>query len=362
MNAKIIGAIVTASIFAIGGGYYFLSSGGAPGFVPSFQLTAGSCRANEQIPADLRAEIEAVAINMVETLAKDPTNFRKLMSRRGRAETAQEGSIEAAAAQYNSVPATSAPEVSDTFLQENTSRSDLVSASPCNSGKGTTMVARGSTPRSALILVNQQIEGGSRLTSQVLLEQENNKWRARGLHFMLTSLNNLESSQLLAQAKEQRAKGNLINAHMLAFAAGGTLMRGPFYEDPEAKALSFELRDFKAPEIMQGDPPFGWMLDGEYFSVKLLKYEAMREGGRQLVIYHTASDAKTYAIADSINRRLIAGFDSAHPEWRDVFDILSARTDIPNTSMAWTTGYSREDGFIPIEIPAGPPQALPQTP
>lgn len=361
MNAKLIGGLITLGLFVAGGGYYVLS-GGAPGAMPALNFTTGSCAANDQIAAATRDAIARAAKTFVETFTSDPANVRKLMSRRGRAEASDEEALKASSAQYQSVPAASDPAVADMFLQQHSADTAFLSHAPCNAGDaGMAMVARGGTPQSAVVLVHQDIKGGSRLTSQVLLEKERDVWRTRGLQFSFSRINDLDSAQLWARAREQRAKGNTLNAHMLYGAAAGTLLQGPFYVDPAAKAFHEDAATFEPPAILQGSPPYKLMLDGEYFALKLLKYQGLIDGQVELILFQWADDATNFEIADAINKRLIEKFDATYPEWREVFDRLTAQTDIYKTDRSWTTVYSRHDGFLPPDTPA-PSEEIAPTP
>jgi hypothetical protein len=349
MNVKLVGALITIGLFAVGGGYMYLSQT-APHLVPGFGARTGKCMTNDAIPPGTRAEITAAATTFVQTLASDtPDDVLKLMSRRGRSEVRQQGSLDNVVQQYNSMPAAELPVVPAVFFLQGPGGNALGVNVPCRApdGVGTALVPRGSTPLSAVALVHEAVGGDSRKTSQVWMENENGVWRTRGFHIMLTRLNGRESRDLLAQAEQQRDKNNAFNAYMLYVAAGSTLIQGPYYTDPGTQDYNIALATFPRPAILQGEPPFGWQLGDEYFSVNFVQYQAMNEGEPGLYLYHAPADAKTFAEADAINRSLIEKFDKAYPEWRDVFAVLAVHGSVAGTDDAWITGFSRDTGFIP---------------
>ena len=76
---------------------------------------------------------------------------------------------------------------------------------------------------------------------------------------------------------------------------------------------------------------------------------AARLGLRTLALAQL-SDFSDNLDADRQNHLLIDAFSKVHPEWREVFDWLAAKTCKPDGSLCFGSVYDRKSGYL-----QGPP-------
>jgi hypothetical protein len=262
------------------------------------------------------------------------------------------GVIQTAAAQYQAVTVISAPVVVGTYFLRFSGGSESGLRVPCElRNGGAAFVGRGGTLMSAVVLLTEDMGGGSQRTMTVWLEHEQGAWRVRALNFGLSRITGLDGEQLWTHARTQRARGHLLNAHMLYVAARGALDRGTFYEPHIRPRFYADLNTFEAPEILRGAAPFHWTFAGESFSVTQVQYMGFESGEVALLIDHAPPAWATDEEAEAINRRLIDGLVAAYPEWRETFDAIVARAAKPGSNQLWSTVYMT-DGY---RAPAPPP-------
>lgn len=309
-------------------------------------LSVGVCQANAEISPTTRAEIDATALTFMDVFSRDPMEARGLMSRRGQAATRERAAMTGAHGLYHATEVTGDREVTETYLLRFVSGSQTGERTPCGFQEGRPVfVARGGTAMSAIVLMTEEMDGGSQRTTSLWLEHENGAWRVLGMNFGLSRVAGLDSEQLWQAAKQQRANGRDFNAAMLYVAAQATLQRGSFYQARVTQAFNADYNTFEAPALMRGTPPFAWTFDGDSFSVNEVQYMGLGSGEVALIIDH-ASDAWTEtAEAESINRRLIDGFVASNPHWRETFDAIVARAAKPGSNQHWGTVYSATGGY-----------------
>lgn len=284
------------------------------------------CSEQQHIAADARREIERAALAYIAALETgDEAGAMRSMSRRGRAASEREP-LAPVIAFMRQLPPRSTPRVEHTFRVTSMGWPREGATSPCR----TAAVALGGTGATAHVIVSEDIGFGER-TSAVWLEREGGAWRPRGLWTNITSAGGYDGGRFWRMAREQRAKGNAVNAALLYASAEQMLFRGPRITPYDLNAFRSDRSRFEAPAEVSGSPPHIWRLGGEEFTVTMIRFNVTVDESAAFEIRQRLPRWYGEAAADARNRALLEAFDAAHPEWREIAEALSVRAEIPES-------------------------------
>lgn len=310
------------------------------------QVYTASCSRDDQIAQETRDGIEAAAIQIIGTLDQSPDHFARTLSSRGKIDGKPEA-IGAVIAMYESMDPISDPIIAQTFFVTSSASTNVSTGIPCGSDDQgrMTFAPRGGTTTNALVLAEQNLRGNSKITHTLWLENEESKWLVRGFHTGVSAISGLDSEQLWNLAKQQREKGNLINASLLYAAATNSLDRGPFFQPSLLLDFVADKQTFEQPKSVE------FTFEQEVFAVTDVLYIGLNNGLFAIGINHTPAAGASVEEVEAVNRRLIEGFDKAYPEWREVFKAVVGRAINPSTNKLHETVFSLESGYLGLPLP-----------
>ncbi|MEZ6028485.1 MAG: hypothetical protein R3C46_01945 [Hyphomonadaceae bacterium] len=211
-----------------------------------------SCSRDDQIPPETREDIESAAIRIIGTLDQSPEQFAGILSSRGKIDAKPEA-ISTVIATYKSMSPVSEPTIAQTFFVTSSASTDFSAGIPCGTDDDgrMTFAPRGGTITNAVVLADQNIRGNSKVTHTLWLENEDSNWLIRGFHTGVSAIAGLDGEQLWILAKQQREKGNAINASLLYTAASNAFDRGPFFQPSIMLDFIADKQTFEQPRSVE---------------------------------------------------------------------------------------------------------------
>lgn len=314
----------------------------------------GLCQSNDEIDARTRSEVAAAASEFIQLFARAPFDARNQMSARGKAGTVARQPIEAAHAFYKLTKPIGPAVVRETYLLRAVSGSEHGEHVPCDLRDGRAVfVSRGGTPTSAVAIVSEALAGGSERRLSIWFEREYREWRVRAFTIGIAKIGGRDSQDLWDSARKQRDLGNSVLAAVLYGAASSTLQMGPYYQARMVQDFNADMASFIVPETVRGPLPQIWSFGSESFKVTQFQMTAVGNGDVALIVDHAPSSWTDQEEAEVINRRLIDGFVSANPAWREEFDGIVARAAKPDSNEQWATVFGSKDGYGVMDAPRG---------
>lgn len=302
----------------------------AVAFAFGFRLgpKALSCARDDQIATNERRAIEAEAIRFVSLLQKgDGAGAYEQLSAGARKSGSRDQILTAIAEARPAGPA-GKPVIKATWRIKGVTSSD--SDVICVDANGEVVSARfSSSGREAHVLATER-SGDVEWTYALYLRFERGAWKVHGFTVPPTGFGSHTGLSLWASAKEQRARGNDLNAYFLYRAVGEMLDLGGNIRSAESTAFEKDRDSFQPPPEVQGGPPVVWTLNGQAFEILRAGMTGM-EGSRAIVIYQRAPPGETNVQLEARNRRFIEAYRKAHPEWEEAFDTLAVRAFTSDT-------------------------------
>jgi hypothetical protein len=316
---------------------------------PKFSVgpAVAACYADAAIAPDERRPIEDRARGFVGLLlGASPRNAYAELSTVTRA-SSNPDQIKFKARQLNEIKEVSPPSVTRTLLIDGLVGAPPGTKVPCgdlrDSG-GVEAVAFASAPKEAHVLLTEGLLNAER-TFDVWLVFEDGRWRVNGFSFNLSMIGGRGGESLWSEAKEQRARGHVLNAAFLYLAASQTLSRGPYFELPDWAAFSRDYATFRPPAELSGSPPYRWTLGGRTYDILHAMIVGVDKGQVILAIDQPSCEWKGDGDADRRNHQTIDAFIAAHPEWSETFDAIAVRSNEPGTNRFFGSVYRKASGY-----------------
>ena len=215
----------------------------------------------------------------------------------------------------------------------------------CGARAGTDWVAVKITPCKAQAYVLLSAKTVNNDWAFVLwLEREGDLWHVRNMDVTPSSIVGHTPDDLLKLAREQRDRGNTLNAQMLYTGALFTSNRGKVYQLSVAEELEADLTKFGGVPELKEKPPFAWKLNGNTFTVSSVNVLGI-SGDLGLTFDVPLEQWKDNKDADQRNRMFLDAFRAAYPEYSQSFEFLVARAMKPDNSGGFSTVYENKKGY-----------------
>ena len=341
IGLAIVGAIVGVTIAA----------------VLSLNAFTWSCRYDDEIAADQRAAIGAVALDFVQrATGPDPTATYELMTASTRQSAPPADKL---AAYYRERMEKVGPvqdwRVTHTYVVKLTGITNDLQAASCgntSSPAGRVLVAVKGGAEQAHVLV----EGDSphnRMVFALWMEMEGGRWRLIEQYIRAVTYLGKGATDFEEMAKVEQRDQHPLNAALLYSQAQALADRGPRFQLGIASRLVEGFRTVAVPPPLAGEPPFAWNADGEQFRVLSVAPGAFDDDkGRNrlwIVVTHELDPWTDNAVPERKNRALSAAFRKAYPSYKRQFAglVIRARekTNGPTFNI-WGT-VLQDDGDAP---------------
>ena len=188
------------------------------------------------------------------------------------------------------------------------------------------------------------------VTYAILLQVEDGAWRVAAFHVGPSLMAGRTGSDWWEVAKKQRQECHDFTAALTYATARNLLYRGPNYTGPMFVSVMQDARTLPVPKELSGPFPMTWTMDGRTFKIAQVSPTGT-SGGRSVLALVQLSDFADNKDADRQNHVLIDAFDKVHPEWREVFDWLAAKTCKPDGKSERPVG-GRNSGTLLRHHPA----------
>lgn len=215
----------------------------------------------------------------------------------------------------------------------------------CGTISGTDWVAVEATPgaRQAYVVISAEtINNDWAFTFWLLSEGAN--WRVHSFHADFAAIVGRTPDDLLKLARQQSDAGHAFNAQMLYVALGGVVGRGPVFQLGIVQTIQGDLRNFKRPTELQGQPPFNWRLSGMEYKVRGVTILGI-DGKLGLIFILPQAIWNGDDDADKRNHAFLDAFMATHPEYSEVFGFLVAQAQKPDDSGGFRTVYEANKGY-----------------
>jgi hypothetical protein len=143
-------------------------------------------------------------------------------------------------------------------------------------------------------------------------------WNVESFHIQMSSMVGKTAQDILALARTERQDKHGFNATILYATANQMAYRGPNLQLSIDSEIKKEISTLQVPPELQGNPPFAWKLGDDSF--KVLNVGLIGVGGKiYLAITQEVAPWAADQDADQRNRALISDFIRAIPEYAKVF-------------------------------------------
>jgi hypothetical protein len=324
----------------IAGGIYVLASGAV-----QFGINGGTCRQDNEIPADDRKSVDDAATGMVGAiLANDRAGSYGRLTKELQAH-ASRGDFDKFIALTNvQFGPMHAPALGRTFLL------DIAGAGP----DGRTVCGQLSNNQWVSVVVRP---GQRQAYAEVHAQSRNNgwdfvlwllpeagAWKVQDIHVNMSEMAGRSAGDLLAAARHERDAGHSFNAVMLFVGAQSLTGRGPVYQLGISQPIGDELKALQVPAEFQGRPPFAWTMIGKPFTVRQVTITGIgKDMGLVFALPHDRWT--TNEDADAQNHAFLDAFRAEHPDYAPVFGFLVARAMKPDDSGGFATVYNNATGY-----------------
>jgi hypothetical protein len=330
------GLAVVAAVVAAG--IYFKVQIG-----PTFSV----CRTDDELSPAEQAEIAAPALAVVRAMRSGETDaVYQMMSAEARAATAPAALAQASrmAGEPNLTGELSAHHVFGIFSLGSSSGNAM-----CATPSGNAFLARGGGMRTAYAEVVEPVNGAER-SWIVWLERENDAWRVRAFHMVVSSVAGRSGEDLWRMAREQGELGHSFNATILYDVAQSALDRGPNMQAPEADGFAAARSALQRHPDLPGQPPLIFQLGGKRFPIRWMTATGTGDNMLTLIIDREGAPVSE-AEAPALNRELIDAMNEHRGEWREVFDAIVVGYPTGDHNRVWRTVYKAESGYLPERTP-----------
>lgn len=310
-----------------------------------FSLAASRCHTDEEITADDRAPVERAALEFAQRLlGNDPASaYPKLAAETRR--TASRESFVGLAEKAMKPFALKDLRVAHIYVLTTTAVGNSTQQTYCST------VARGDTskPEGRVYVTEKMIPKQAYVVLEadainntfgfvLWLEPEDDEWRILHFQFQPITMAGKSADDIWSLARREEGQQHGFNAYVLSLTALQLAARGSNFHLGIEGEMQRKLRQLERPAALAGPPPFAWQLGSETFRV--LNVSPIGIAGKlYLVISHEIESWSGDQDADRHNRRLIAGFREAHPEYSSAFAGLVAEAHEHGSAHGYRTVF-----------------------
>ena len=183
-------------------------------------------------------------------------------------------------------------------------------------------------------------------TISLWLAKRASDWTVVGFNFSPSMLAGHTGRDLWRMAQQQRQRGHALNAGVLYQMSGELLQRGQDFQSSEHPAFDQDVASFKAPAELSEMRTRPWRLDGQDFPISRIGLFGVGDHQLALMIGQSQARVLTDQEAEQQDHRLIDAFVKTHPEWREAFDAIVARTYTPDSTRSYGVVYDRDKGYL----------------
>lgn len=201
------------------------------------------------------------------------------------------------------------------------------------------------------VLTAQTASNGWALTAWMV--EDGGAWHVRSFYTSLESMVGQDAAALFNLAKAQAKAGNAFNATLLYVGAGSVVERGPDMKLAIERDIADALAANTPPADLKGKAPFTWTFEDTKYTVEGITLTAA-QSQLGFVIAHRDDtwDGKDNAAAAELNKKLIEGFKTAHPEYAEAFGFIVARIVSKDGSASFDTVFDKTNGYVEAAAPA----------
>ncbi|HSY01365.1 MAG TPA: hypothetical protein VK819_04400 [Acidobacteriaceae bacterium] len=303
----------------------------------SQEVVASSCRENDQIDSSKRQEVNAAALDFVQTLlGSNPAAAFSSLSEEGKKAVPDEMAlVQAATLIQQFKPADLKVEHTYVINIFGKSPGRVVCGKSLSKPDEWVSVVAADLPEQAYVSLSAEAIN-NQFAFTVWLVPGAGGWKVQSFSMNMGTLANEGPDQLWERARAQKANGHNLNAALLYFAAMQTINRGPNLQLGLADAISKDASEYQLPPEIEGQPPFEWKAPDMTFEV--LSVGPIAVGGKiYIVIQDESPPWHSNDQIDGWNRKLIAWFKGRFPEYSDAFAGIVVRANEQGTHRGYGT-------------------------
>ena len=292
----------------------------------ALQLSATSCRADDEMSANDRDSVGQVALKFVQdALGPDPSAAYGIFTADARQVVPMEQFVSGVQNSIKPMGPFKDLQVAHTYLAEVTGgdQEQRVVCGNLSSPEGWVAVnAKPGAAEAHVIVEGQTVNNANVFVLRLLREQEN--WHVQYIHFATAGMVGKSADDLRRMAETEHQRQHRFNAFILYAAALQLADRGPFFQLGIRPEIEKGMSDVLRPPILEGQAPFTWNFDNSTF--KVLNVGPIGVGGKiYLLVNHEIEPWAVDEVADRMNRDLMAAFAKAYPEYKEAFAGLVVR-------------------------------------
>lgn len=186
--------------------------------------------------------------------------------------------------------------------------------------------------------------GGERWAFTTWLRQGASRWDVYAIDVRNVGVGDLGAAEIFAMARTQRDRGHSMSAWLLYRAARGLVSRGDYFSLPLQADIDADIRAFDATLLEPGELPIYWTSGRTTFGVQDAATASLN-GRLWIQLRRWTSVWPGERAMKAENRRVLAAFLKAHPDWSESFTGVELKSMHPDGRQSVSTLYSRDRGF-----------------